>query len=109
MAKQVKTIAQSANAVDNAYIPQQEQNKNLHVTVTTYDGKTGKEIGMRVVDMYHYGTRNWLQNHLWWAMHNGHEVAQATSTDVDIDNYLAEQANALKEKFQGTETAKAAA
>lgn len=45
----------------------------LNIVVDTFD-KSGKQLGTRTVDMYHFGTRNWLANHLWWATHNGHEV-----------------------------------
>ena len=53
--------------------------KSLHVVVTTYDS-AGNEIGTRTVDMYHYGTKTWLINHTWWAMHNGHTVSQQLAT-----------------------------
>lgn len=90
MSKQVK---------DQAAAPiTQQQNKNLYVTVTVYDVK-GKQIGVRVVDMYHYGTRNWLQNHFWWAMHNSHSVQVDTSTEMEIDEYMARQTAALQDKF----------
>src|ERR1700761_9605846 len=39
---------------------------NLFISVKTFDAE-GKTVGERVVDMYHFGTRNWLQNHHWWA------------------------------------------
>lgn len=74
------------------------QNRNLYVTVNTY-GPDGKQIGTRVVDMYHYGTRNWLANHTWWAMHNGHVVEQMPATDAEIDDYLEAAKKALAQKF----------
>jgi len=101
--KQVKgaTVAQ-------AEVAQSSQNRNLFVSVNTFD-VDGKPVGTRVVDMYHYGTRNWLQNHLWWAMHNGHSVEQAPASDDEVDNYLASQKEALATKFNGGEpVAKAA-
>jgi hypothetical protein len=89
--KQVQAATQSE-------VAQQSQSKNLYVTVTTYDAK-GKETGVRVVDMYHYGTRNWLQNHCWWAMHNSQQVEITISTDAEVDDYLARQTQALQDKF----------
>lgn len=102
MAKQVKDAIIAVIApevpVNDAANPQ--QSKNLYVTVNTYDIK-GKNIGVRVVDMYHYGTRNWLQNHLWWAMHNSAVVEAVQATDQEIDDYMARQTVALAAKFNG--------
>lgn len=78
---------------------QTQQTNNLYVTVTTYDGKTNKQIGTRVVDMYHYGTRNWLQNHHWWAMHNGHVVETQIANEADVAEYIKAQEVALAEKY----------
>jgi len=61
--------------------------KSLYVTVNTYDAK-GKQIGTRIVDMYHYGTRNWMQNHLWWAMHNSCIVESLLATDDEVADYV---------------------
>ena len=66
-------------------IPQ--QSRALYVSVNTYD-PSGNQIGSRVVDMYHYGTRSWLANHTWWAMHNGHTVEQMLADESEIDAYL---------------------
>lgn len=74
------------------------QNRNLFVSVNTYD-PAGKQIGTRVVDMYHYGTRNWLQNHHWWAMHNGHTVETMVANEAEIEDYLANAKKALAQKF----------
>lgn len=49
------------------------QGKNLMVLVETFDSE-GEVVGTREVDMYHYGTRDWLSGHMWWATHNGHRV-----------------------------------
>ena len=65
----------------------QQQSRALYVSVNTYD-PGGKQVGTRVVDMYHYGTRNWLANHTWWAMHNGHTVEQMLANSAEIDAYL---------------------
>lgn len=93
MSKQVQDAVQHSDATAH-------QSKNLYVTVTTYDAK-GKQVGVRVVDMYHYGTRNWVQNHLWWAVHQkpAHVIEINEATEVEVDEYLATQAKALQEKF----------
>lgn len=57
-----------------------QQTSNLFVIVDTIDDK-GTTIGTRTVDMYHFGTRDWLSNHAWWAMHNGHTITQRPVTD----------------------------
>lgn len=76
-----------------------DQQRNLYVKVITFNAE-GKTIGERIVDMYHYGTRNWLQNHLWWAMHNGHEVEVNTANDEDVQAYVAQATKELAAKFQ---------
>lgn len=98
------TQVQSQDAAQCAAAP---QNRNLFVTVNTYN-QDGKQIGTRVVDMYHYGTRNWLQNHHWWAMHNGHTVETMVANDAEVDEYLENAKKALAQKFAG-ETANAVA
>ena len=90
MPKQVKTAK-----VENH---SQTQTKSLYVTVNTYDAK-GKQIGTRIVDMYHYGTRNWTQNHLWWAMHNNCTVETMPSTDAEVQSYISAGASELAEHF----------
>lgn len=62
--------------------------KSLHVNVDTFD-KAGAQIGTRMVDMYHYGTRQWLANHTWWAMHNGHTVKQSLAQVAQEPEQLA--------------------
>lgn len=52
---------------------QKQQTTNLMVIVNTIDSK-GDLVGTRTVDMYHYGTRDWLTSHMWWATHQGHKV-----------------------------------
>lgn len=104
MAKQVTTtsaltLVGEDNSTTHNDTVGQTQPKNLYITIITYDGQTGKVIGQRVVDMYHYGTRNWLQNHIWWAMHHGHPVEQVLATDEDIGSYMAQQEIALHQKF----------
>lgn len=72
--------------------------KTLYVTVNTYNTK-GEQIGTRVVDMYHYGTRNWLQNHHWWAMHNACAVETVVATPDEVTEYLTAATAALADKF----------
>lgn len=57
-----------------------QQGSNLMVIVDTVDSR-GAIVGTRTVDMYHYGTRDWLSNHAWWAMHNGHTLTQRPVTE----------------------------
>lgn len=98
MTKQVKSTDEAQAPVANSSHNDQQQ-RNLYVKVLTYD-KDGKTIGTRIVDMYHYGTRNWLQNHIWWAMHNGHEIEQKCADDEDVATYVAQAAKDLAAKFQ---------
>lgn len=72
--------------------------RSLYVVVDTFNNYD-EQIGTRVVDMYHFGTRNWLQNHHWWAMHNGHFVTTRNATDEEIAEYLESQRQALADKF----------
>jgi hypothetical protein len=84
-------------------VPQTQNQKTLYVKVTTTDlANKAVIIGERIVDMYHFGTRNWLHNHFWWAMHNGHLVETEVATADQIDEYLLEQKKKLAEKFNGT-------
>lgn len=87
--------AQVQEAVASAVPP---QNRNLYVAVNTYN-PDGKQVGTRVVDMYHYGTRNWLQNHHWWAMHNSHSVETMVADDAEVATYLESTKLALVAKF----------
>ncbi len=88
--KQVKKAAPEAAATS---IPQ-----NLFISVRTFDG-LGKTVGERIVDMCHYGTRNWLSNHLWWATHNGHCTEVDLAKPAEIEAYLAKGVEALAAKF----------
>ena len=81
--------------------PQAPANRNnLYISVKTFDSE-GKVVGERIVDLYHFGTRNWLQNHHWWAMHNGHCVETNTATPDEIEAFLVSAKQALAEKFNG--------
>lgn len=91
MSKQVNTAVVATAA------PSQQSN-NLYVTVKTYNSE-GKAVGERIVDMYHFGTRNWLQNHHWWAMHNGNCVETNVASSEETENYLANAKIALAAKF----------
>jgi hypothetical protein len=105
MAKQVnsqstKTALVSTDEVANV------NNKNLFVLVTTRDGQTPDTIvGSRIVDMYHFGTRNWLQNHMWWATHNGHVVVLELATAEEIQDHIAALTAQLAAKFNSVPVA----
>lgn len=71
---------------------------NLYMTINTVD-VNGKTVGYRIVDLYHYCTRNWLMNHQWWAMHQGHLVEVQPATAEEINEYLAKKAKELQDKF----------
>lgn len=76
------------------------QDKRLFVKVTTTDlTKKGLIIGERIVDMYHMGTKNWLQNHMWWAMHNGHLVESEVASEDDVKSYIDDNRAKLAAKF----------
>lgn len=97
MSKQVTTAAPAIepSATTNG------NSQNLFISVNTFNAE-GKTIGERIVDMYHFGTRNWLQNHHWWAMHNGHTVECNVASDAEISAYLANAKTALAEKFNSS-------
>ena len=104
MSKQVKSAAEAPVA---PAAPNQHQARNLYMSVKTFCPE-GKSIGFRIVDLFHYGTRNWLQDHLWWAMHNSNCVEVNVATDEEISEYLEASAKALQAKF-AKEPAQAAA
>lgn len=79
-------------------VAQNSTPQNLFVSVRTFDAQ-GKTIGERIVDMCHYGTRDWLSKHLWWSTHNGHCVEIDLAKPEDIDAYLEAGKVALAEKF----------
>lgn len=94
MTKQA-TVAAAHEAPANNSTPQ-----NLFISVRTFDGQ-GKTIGERIVDMCHYGTRNWLSNHLWWSTHNGHCVEVDLAKPDQIVAYLEKGKADLIAKFNG--------
>lgn len=94
MAKQVETAPIAQDVVANST----PQSRNLYASVNTFDAQ-GKSVGTRVVDMYHYGTSNWLSKHMWWAMHNGFCVETNIATDEEVGAYMASQELALQAKF----------
>lgn len=96
MPKQVKNSAAQAETTSNT--PQ-----NLFISVKTFDAE-GRTVGERIVDMCHYGTRNWLSNHLWWATHNGHCTEIDLAKPKEIEDYLEAGKLALASKFNATET-----
>lgn len=87
-----------AIAKSEAPAPTGQQPRNLYVTVNTY-GSDGKQVGTRVVDMYHYGTRNWLQGHMWWAVHHGHTTETMIANDAEVADYVKAQEVALAHKY----------
>ena len=89
MNKQVKTVPAATEA---------PANQNKYICIYTFENKTGKTIGERIVDLFHYGTRNWIQQHIWWAMHNGHEIEVKPATDDQISAYIKAGVEALAEK-----------
>lgn len=97
MKKQVQSAAADTSTNGNSQ-------RNLYISVKTFDFE-GKTVGERIVDMYHFGTRNWLQNHLWWAAHNNNCVETNVATDAEIADYLASGKAALAEKFNHTSAA----
>lgn len=99
MSKQVK--AASAAPLTAPAVNGNSRN-NLYMSVDTFD-TTGRTIGARIVDLYHFGTRGWLQQHFWWAMHNGHTVEVNVATDEQIATYIAAGTTKLAEKYGGTE------
>jgi hypothetical protein len=72
--------------------------RSLFVSVETFDNDN-KSIGSRVVDMYHYGTRNWLQNHTWWAMHNSCVVETRPATEEEAKAYVEAATASLVNKY----------
>lgn len=94
--KQVKGVEQTVSAT-NSETPQ-TKSRHLFIKVQTFNLE-GREIGTRIVDMYHFGTRNWLANHGWWAMHNCHQIEQKIAEDDEVAEYLAVQKQALADKF----------
>lgn len=91
----------NTNIPNNGPVPPVDHVKgpsNLFISVKTFDVE-GKTVGERIVDMYHFGTRNWLQNHHWWAMHNGHCVETNVATSDEVTTYLAASKEALAAKF----------
>lgn len=99
MPKQVNHAAPEA-ATPTSNVPQ-----NLFISVRTFDGATGKTVGERIVDMCHYGTRNWLSNHLWWSTHNGHCVEVDIAKPGEIEAYLEAGKVALAAKFNAEQPA----
>lgn len=95
MTSKSKTATKAPEPVANNGTSQQS---NLFISINTFDAE-GRTIGERVVDLYHFGTRNWLQSHHWWAMHNGHSVETNVATPKQIDDYLAAGKAALAAKF----------
>lgn len=95
MPKQVKAPAPALEVA-----AQQPSNtpQNLYVSVKTFD-VDGKTVGERIVDMCHYGTRNWLSSHIWWATHHDCCTEIDLAKPGEIEAYLAAGKEALAAKF----------
>lgn len=101
--KQSKDV--ELNSVQNSQ--KKERSNNLYIRVETFNTE-GREIGTRIVDLYHTGTRNWMSNHQWWAFHNGHTVEINVANSDEVNAYIDKQAAILAERFN-TEKAHVAA
>lgn len=91
--KQVK----KAIAVE-AVVASTSISQNLFISVRTFDVE-GKPVGERIVDMCHYGTRDWLSKHLWWATHHGYCTEVNIATPEESADYVAKGREALAAKF----------
>lgn len=75
----------------------------LYATICTYD-QSGKQIGPhKVVDMYHFGTRDWVGKHLFWATHNNCIVEVQVSTEDEIEDYIASGVQKLAQKHNSSD------
>lgn len=91
----------SSKAQAAVKVPAQlQQTQNLYYVVETYD-TDGKQLdpGKRIVDLYHYGTRNWYHNHTWWALHHACTLDVRPADDNEVAEYVREQEIKLMEKF----------
>jgi len=105
MSKQVDKAADQQPATSNSH-----SSSNLYFVVRTFDAITGHPMGERIVDLYHYGTNNWLAKHNWWAMHNGHSIELQPASPDEVSSYLAEAALTLAAKYnEDTSTVEAIA
>jgi hypothetical protein len=93
-----KKVTETNPLANEGILASGEDAKTLFVQVTTRND-AGKVIGTRIVDMYHFGTRNWLHNHHWWAMHNGNNVETEVAHEDDVAAYLADAKLKLADKF----------
>jgi hypothetical protein len=101
MSKQATVAAPQA-------VAQNSTPQNLFISVRTFDAQ-GKTIGERIVDMCHYGTRNWISSHLWWSTHNGHCVEIDIAKPEDIAGYLEAGKLELVAKFNNETNVEAVA
>jgi hypothetical protein len=94
MKKQTLPVVIVQESMDVAKKPE----RNLFIKVTTLNADN-QEIGSRIVDMYHFGTKNWLQAHQWWAMHNAHVVETCLAHEDEVSAYIANRSQELVERF----------
>lgn len=92
-------MAKKVEQVTTVEVTEPSKAKDLYVSVTTFKGDTGKPEFTRVVNLYHFGTRQWLQNHQWWAIHNGYSVNVAIATPDEVATYLDTAKANLAAKF----------
>lgn len=93
-----KQVTKSTTVTVSAPQAQATPQNNLFISIKTFDPH-GKTVGERVVDLYHFGTRNWLQDHNWWAMHHGNTVEINPASPPEIEAYLEAAKQALAAKF----------
>lgn len=98
MAKKVEDVAVQVAANEGAE-RSNSRGRNLYVRVITYNCADGKIIGDIIRDMYHIGTTQFFQGHLWWGTHNYHRVEVLPATPDEINNYIEEGKRKLAEKF----------
>lgn len=76
---------------------QKTSQKSLYIKIETYNVEN-KQIGERVVDIYHPGTNKWLQKHSWWAAHHNNIIEIRNADKGEIQAHLDELAAAEAKK-----------
>lgn len=72
--------------------------QNLFMSITSVD-VGDNVVGYKIIDLYHYGTRSWLANHQWWAMHNNVSVEVRVATDEEVQEFMAKKAKQLQDHY----------
>lgn len=86
-----------------------QQHRTLFIVVDTFDKVSNAKIGTRIVDLHHYGTKEWMFKHQWWALQRGHKVEIRTASVEETAEYTLNGAQALADKFPSKGVAKKAA